>query len=149
MKVTIEINSVADIQNAVTKATEILGLIRDLDLEIDNVGAEPEKVYPIGKIRTPKGKDYDIDKKQIPENLVNIVNYFKTIPYYLTCDWVYRFPNEEESECCAMIYYDTVNNQSSIYYNVLNHTVYFGGFTVTEEMLLNNMLVDLYDEIYK
>ena len=98
MKVTIEINSVADIQNVVTKATEILGLIRDLDLEIDNVDAEPEKVYPIGNVRTHKGSDYDIDKKKIPENLINIINYFKMIPYYLSCGWVYRFPNEEESE---------------------------------------------------
>lgn len=145
MKVTIEINSVADIQNAVTKATEILGLIRDLDLEIDNVDAEPEKVYPIGKIRTPKGKDYDIDKKQIPINLINIVNYFKMIPYYLNCNWAYRFPDEEESECCAMLYY---NDNGSIYYNTVNHIVYFGGFTKTEEMLLHDMLADLYDELY-
>lgn len=149
MKVTIEINSVADIQNAVTKATEILGLIRDLDLEIDNVGAELEKVYPISNIRTPKGADYDIDKKQIPENLINIVNYFKTIPYYLNCDWLFRFPNEEESESCALLYYDDVNNGGGIYYNTANHTIYFGGFTITEERLLNNMLKDLYDEIYK
>lgn len=146
MKVTLEIKSVADIQDAVTKATEILGLIRDLDLEIDNVGAKPEKVYPIGNIRTPKGTDYDIDKKQIPENLINIVNYFKTIPYYLSCDWVYRFPDEKESEGCAMLYH---NNKGSVYYNVLNHTVYFGGFSATEEMLLNDMLVDLYREMYK
>ena len=149
MKVTIEINSVADIQNAVTKTTEILGLIRDLDLEIDNVDAEPEKVYPIGKSRIPKGADYDIDKKQIPKNLINIVKYFKTIPYYLNCNWVYRFPDEKESENCALLYYDDVNNGGGIYYNIANHTVYFGGFTVTEEMLLNDMLVDLYREIYK
>lgn len=146
MKVTIEIKSVADIQDAVTKATEILGLIRDLDLEIDNVDAEPEKVYPIGNVRTPKGTDYDIDKKQIPENLIDIVNYFKLIPYYLTCNWVYRFPNEEESEGCAMLYH---NDKGSIYYNVVNHTVYFGGFPLKEETLLNDMLVDLYREIYK
>lgn len=145
MKVTIEINSVADIQNAVTKTTEILGLIRDLDLEIDNVDAEPEKVYPIGKIRTPKGKDYDIDKKQIPENLINIINYFKMIPYYLNCGWVCRFPDEEESENCAMLYH---NDNGSIYYNTANHIVYFGGFTKTEEMLLYDMLADLYDELY-
>ena len=146
MKVTIEIKSVADIQDAVTKATEILGLIRDLDLEIDNVDAEPEKVYPIGNVRTPKGNDYDIDKKQIPENLINIVNYFKTIPYYLNCDWVYRFPNEEESEYCAMLYH---NDNGSIYYNTVNHIVYFSGFTTTEETLLNNMFVDLYRKIYE
>ncbi len=149
MKVTLEINSVADIQDAVTKATEILGLIRDLDLEIDNVDAEPEKVYPIGNFRTPKGKDYDIDKQKIPENLINIVKYFKTIPYYLNCNWVYRFPNEEESENCALLYYDDINNGGGIYYNTANHTVYFGGFTTTEERLLHNMLADLYDEIYK
>ena len=146
MKVTLEINSVADIQNAVTKATEILGLIRDLDLEIDNVGAEPEKVYTIGKIRTPKGKDYDIDKKQIPENLINIVNYFKMIPYYLNCSWTYRFPNEEESESCAMLYH---NDNGSIYYDTANHIVYFGGFLNNEEKLLHNMLSDLYDEMYE
>ena len=146
MKVTIEINSVADIQNAVTKTTEILGLIRDLDLEIDNVDAEPEKVYPIGKSRIPKGADYDIDKKQIPENLINIINYFKTIPYYLNCGWLFRFPDEEESECCAMLYH---NDNGSIYYNTANHIVYFGGFTKTEEKLLYNVLTDLYDEMYK
>ena len=146
MKVTIEIKSVADIQDAVTKATEILGLIRDLDLEIDNVDAEPEKVYPIGNVRTPKGNDYDIDKKQIPENLINIVNYFKMVPYYLNCDWVYRFPNEEESENCAMLYH---NDNGSIYYNTVNHIVYFSGFTTTEETLLNNMFVDLYRKIYE
>lgn len=147
MKVTLEINSVADIQIAVTKATEILGLIRDLDLEIDNV--EPEKVYSIGKARIPKGSDYDIDKKKIPENLINIVNYFKMIPYYLSCGWVYRFPNEEESENCALLYYDVVSRNASIYYDTANHIVYFGGFTTTEEKLLNDMLVDLYDEMYK
>ena len=146
MKVTIEINSVADIQNAVTKATEILGLIRDLDLEIDNVDAKPEKVYPIGKSRIPKGADYDIDKKQIPKNLINIVKYFKTIPYYLNCGWLFRFPDEEESECCAMLYH---NDNGSIYYNTANHIVYFGGFTKTEEKLLYNVLTDLYDEMYK
>ena len=149
MKVTIEINSVADIQNTVTKATEILGLIRDLDLEIDNVDAEPEKVYPIGNIRTPKGTDYDIDKKQIPENLINIVNYFESVPCYLSYNWVYRFPNEEESETCALLYYDNVNSRGSIYYNTANHIVYFGGFLRTEELLLHDMLSDLYDEIYK
>lgn len=149
MKVTIEIKSVADIQDAVTKATEILGLIRDLDLEIDNVDAEPEKVYPIGNIRTPKGKDYDIDKNSVPENLINIVNYFKMIPYYLNCGWIYRFPNEEESENCAMLYYDNVTRNGSIYYNTANHIVYIAGFTSTEEKMLSNMLNDLYDEMYK
>lgn len=80
MKVTIEINSVADIQNAVTKATEILGLIRDLDLEIDNVDAESEKVYPIGN----KEEDYDIDKKTRKTEIDSIHNYLMHNPAVFT-----------------------------------------------------------------
>lgn len=145
MKVTIEINSVADIQNAVTKATEILGLIRDLDLEIDNVDAESEKVYPIGN----KEEDYNIDEKTVTKNIINIINYFKDIPYYLSCNRVFRFPNEIESKDCALLYFNNIAHNTSISYNTVNHKVYFGGFLPSEEKILRTMLSELYDEMYK
>jgi hypothetical protein len=79
MKVTIEINSVADIQNAVTKATELLGLIKDLDLEIDT-----KEVYRIPKSSISEGIDYDIDKNTRKTEIESIHSYLMHNPAIFT-----------------------------------------------------------------